>query len=548
MGTIDLGGLSQQIETGLADNAGILSLFGPGRDLVNSPTGQSMQRRAEGRRLSSALREVEPDLEKVQTGADPTQVLKGPKGRDLGVSIPGIGNQAILERVAAFEAAGEIGAQQQEITGQFSEAFGRVTTRIEGLQQELARLGPQTAQQYGQAINRVDGLRRSIQGFVEQGFQSAATLLDEIRADQQRIRSEFTNEITARAESMGTGIRSSSNAAFNEHVRALEAGGGVSNEERASLRALYDRDASRTVATSVGGLHEAAALSRTNMNTQLNSTLTSAISAATAQTTGLLGAGIQGFSAAQALEVDLVKARSNALSQINNTRTQLSQIGAATTIQGAQTLFDMVTNTVHPVMVISDIMSGVFSQTWSAIEFNNNIEIQELMQEAFIQSPLSQGFIDAMGMIQRNREFEAKMDAQDDANSSAITGSIIGAAATIAAPFTGGLSLTAIPAASAGGFTAKPGGFSDRNMKEDIHDLDEDATLARMTGLPVFWWKYIGDPTQHVGPMAQDFQAQFALGDGKTINYLDAIGVLMASVKSLATRLMSVEEKLHGSS
>lgn len=445
MGTINLAGLTNQlsqagtgVEDFLAGSAGVLSLFGPGRDLINSPTGQSIQRRAEGRRLSGALREVEPDLEKVQTGADPTQVLQGPRGGQLGVSIPGIGSQAIQERAAAFEAAGAIGAEQRAATGQFSEAFGRITTRIEGLQQELARLGPETAQQYGQAINRVDGLRRSIQGFVEQGFQSAATVLDEIRTDQQRIRSEFTNEITVRAESMGTGIRSSSNAAFNEHVRALEASGGVSNEERASLRALYDRDASRTVATSVGGLHEAAALARTNMNTQLNSSLTAAINAASAQTTGLLGAGIQGFTAAQALEVDLVKARSNALSQINNTRTQLAQIGAATTIEGSQTLFDMITNTIHPVMVISDIMSGVFSQTWSAIEFNNNIEIQQLMQEAFIQAPLSEGFIDALGMIQRNREFDAKMDAQDDANKAAITGAAITGVATVFAGPLGG--------------------------------------------------------------------------------------------------------------
>lgn len=77
---------------------------------------------------------------------------------------------------------------------------------------------------------------------------------------------------------------------------------------------------------------------------------------------------------------------------------------------------------------------------------------------------------------------------------------------------------------------------SSRDYKEDIKELSSAEIIDKFKKLPIFSWKYKGDDEQHVGPMAEDFQEIFGLGDGKSIMTLDAIGVLMALGKVLAER------------
>lgn len=58
--------------------------------------------------------------------------------------------------------------------------------------------------------------------------------------------------------------------------------------------------------------------------------------------------------------------------------------------------------------------------------------------------------------------------------------------------------------------------------------------------LKVESWDYkkgMGDEGHHVGPYAEDFKKATGLGDGKTINVIDAIGVTMGAVKDLATKV-----------
>jgi len=59
-------------------------------------------------------------------------------------------------------------------------------------------------------------------------------------------------------------------------------------------------------------------------------------------------------------------------------------------------------------------------------------------------------------------------------------------------------------------------------------------------------WEYKHDPhRRYFGPMAQDFHAAFALGsDDKTINTLDADGVLFLSVKGLIEELKERDAKI----
>ena len=72
--------------------------------------------------------------------------------------------------------------------------------------------------------------------------------------------------------------------------------------------------------------------------------------------------------------------------------------------------------------------------------------------------------------------------------------------------------------------------------------------LAAVAALPVEAWRYkpeTGLGTQpHIGPYAEDFQAAFGVGDGVTINPIDAIGVCLAAIKALSKRVEELEAQL----
>jgi hypothetical protein len=81
---------------------------------------------------------------------------------------------------------------------------------------------------------------------------------------------------------------------------------------------------------------------------------------------------------------------------------------------------------------------------------------------------------------------------------------------------------------------------SDRNAKEDFQPVDSRAVLAKVAALPVTEWKYRTDSNavQHIGPMAQDFQAAFQLSaDDKHISVVDEGGVALAAIQGLNQKL-----------
>ena len=73
--------------------------------------------------------------------------------------------------------------------------------------------------------------------------------------------------------------------------------------------------------------------------------------------------------------------------------------------------------------------------------------------------------------------------------------------------------------------------------------LSNQVVLEKLVSIPVEEWNYIHeeDAIKHYGPYAEDFQRAFGIGDGETINYMDAIGVLVASVKALNDRIDYLE-------
>jgi hypothetical protein len=82
--------------------------------------------------------------------------------------------------------------------------------------------------------------------------------------------------------------------------------------------------------------------------------------------------------------------------------------------------------------------------------------------------------------------------------------------------------------------------ISDRDRKENFLALDGEDVLLRLRGVPVTRWQYRDEAdraTWHVGPMAQDWHAAFALsGDPLTINMSDFDGVNLAAVQALERR------------
>lgn len=89
--------------------------------------------------------------------------------------------------------------------------------------------------------------------------------------------------------------------------------------------------------------------------------------------------------------------------------------------------------------------------------------------------------------------------------------------------------------AIAGAAGAAAGAASDRSLKENIEPVN-DLMAEKFKRLQISTWNYKGDSVKHVGPMAQDFQEVFGVGDGRTIALVDVMGVLLLLGKELAAR------------
>ncbi len=113
-------------------------------------------------------------------------------------------------------------------------------------------------------------------------------------------------------------------------------------------------------------------------------------------------------------------------------------------------------------------------------------------------------------------------------------------------------------ASSAGAFLASGSGtwssVSDRNAKNEIRPVAGRDVLERISRLPIATWHYKDEAggVRHMGPMAQDFAAEFGLGpDERHITTVDADGVALAAIQGLhslakeqAARIAALEEEL----
>lgn len=83
--------------------------------------------------------------------------------------------------------------------------------------------------------------------------------------------------------------------------------------------------------------------------------------------------------------------------------------------------------------------------------------------------------------------------------------------------------------------------MSSKDSKENKRPMKEGEALEAIRGLPVERWDYkegMGDGGKdHIGTYAEDFQKATGSGDGKAINVVDAIGLMMGGMKDLAAKV-----------
>jgi hypothetical protein len=102
------------------------------------------------------------------------------------------------------------------------------------------------------------------------------------------------------------------------------------------------------------------------------------------------------------------------------------------------------------------------------------------------------------------------------------------------------------------GVQLPPGGaawlaISDRSAKENFAAVDPVDVLQRLAGINIETWNYKTQDAsiRHMGPMAQDFSAAFAIGeDDKHISTIDADGVALAAAQGLYKLLQDKEARI----
>ncbi|HEX6369199.1 MAG TPA: tail fiber domain-containing protein [Longimicrobium sp.] len=88
---------------------------------------------------------------------------------------------------------------------------------------------------------------------------------------------------------------------------------------------------------------------------------------------------------------------------------------------------------------------------------------------------------------------------------------------------------------------------SSMTLKENFADVDGEDVLARMRRIPVNSWNYIdeGRQSRHLGPFAEDFWREFALGaEPLAIGHLDIDGVNFAGIKALDARTVDLQARV----
>jgi hypothetical protein len=88
--------------------------------------------------------------------------------------------------------------------------------------------------------------------------------------------------------------------------------------------------------------------------------------------------------------------------------------------------------------------------------------------------------------------------------------------------------------------------WSDRNAENHLAPVNPQAVLAGVVALPISQWSYqTEEGVRHVGPMAQDFQQAFEVGENDTsISTVDEEGLALAAIQGLNQKVEEQKDQL----
>jgi hypothetical protein len=85
--------------------------------------------------------------------------------------------------------------------------------------------------------------------------------------------------------------------------------------------------------------------------------------------------------------------------------------------------------------------------------------------------------------------------------------------------------------------------FSSASLKDYDSTPSTKEILDNVRELSLDRWKYKGIDQKFLGVYAEEFADKFGVGDGKKINLIDVIGVLLGAIKELDKKIVDLQEK-----
>jgi hypothetical protein len=87
---------------------------------------------------------------------------------------------------------------------------------------------------------------------------------------------------------------------------------------------------------------------------------------------------------------------------------------------------------------------------------------------------------------------------------------------------------------------------STRSAKTDFQEVNVGDVLESLTALPMTSWRYKAEAAdqRHIGPIAEDFQEVFNMGDGEHLSTIDVGGVAIAGIQGLHQELMAKDAEI----
>jgi hypothetical protein len=153
---------------------------------------------------------------------------------------------------------------------------------------------------------------------------------------------------------------------------------------------------------------------------------------------------------------------------------------------------------------------------------NNLASLYSSIGDAQANAALAKGNALSQALIAANQDYKVVGQQESGGGGLGGLGSLLGGAASLAQTF----------------------GFSSKALKDYVMTPSTEEILENVRHLNLDKWKYKGVSQEHIGPYAEEFKELFGVGDGKTINMLDVMGVLIGAVKELDKKLSKAQEKV----